>query len=59
MHNTITIKKSEIAELAKLTNEINERIECLELMSDGKFMKSFKKSKEQVKKRDFSDWNAL
>ena len=59
MGNTIAIKKSEIADLVKLANEMNDRIESLELMGDKKFINSFRKSKEQIKKRDFSDWNAL
>ena len=55
----VCITKSAIAELARLTNEINERVESLELMSDKKFMDSLKKAKEQIKKREFVDWNAL
>ena len=34
-------------------------VESLELMRDKKFMRSYKKSKEQIKKRDFVDWNEL
>jgi hypothetical protein len=52
----VCINKSEIEDLVRLTNEINDRVESIELMSDKKFMKSFKKSKEQIKKRDFADW---
>ena len=55
----VCIKKSEIADLVRLTGEINARVESLELMSNKKIMASYKKSKEQVKKRDFADWNAL
>ncbi len=55
----VCINKSEIEDLVRLTNEINDRVESLELMSDKKVMKSFKKAKAQIKKRDFSDWNAL
>ena len=53
------INASAIADLARLTSEINDRVESLELMSDEKFMASFKKAKEQIKKRDFVDWNAI
>jgi len=53
------ISKSAIRDLVRLTNEINDRVESLELMSDKKFMTSFKKSKEQIKKRKFADWNDL
>lgn len=55
----VCITKSAIADLARLTNEINERVESLELMGDRKFMASYKKAKDQVKKREFADWNAL
>ena len=59
MEEEICINKSAIIDLARLTNEINDRVESLELMSNKKFMDSLKKSDEQVKKRDFADWNAL
>ena len=55
----VCITKSAIADLSRLTNEINSRVESLELMSDKKFMASLKKAKEQIKKREFADWNAL
>ena len=59
MEETVAIKKSEIADLVKLVNEMNDRVESLELMGDKKFIKSFKKAKEQIKKRDFANWDAL
>ena len=55
----ICITKSEIEDLARLTNEINERVESLELMSNKEFMTSLKKSDMQVKKRKFADWDDL
>jgi len=55
----ICIKKSAIIDLARLTNEINDRVESLELMSDKKFMASLKRSDEQVKKREFVNWDEL
>ena len=55
----VCISKGEIADLARLTREINDRVESLELVGDKEFMASYKKSKDQVKKRDFADWNAL
>jgi len=55
----VCITKSAIEDLARLTNEINDRVESLELMSDKKFMASLKKAKKQVKKGEFADWNAL
>jgi hypothetical protein len=55
----IMINQSAILDLVRLTHEINDRVESLELMGDEKFMASFRKAKEQIKKRDFTDWNAL
>lgn len=59
METQIMVDASAIADLVRLTSEITDRVESLELMSDEKFMASLKKSKEQIKKRDFADWNAL
>ncbi len=55
----ITISKKVVDDLARLTGEINDRVESLELMSDKKFMGSLKKADQQIKNREFSDWNAL
>lgn len=46
-------------DLVRVKAEFDTIIESLELMSDEEFMSSYKKSKEQIKKRDFDDWNAL
>lgn len=56
---TITIEKKTLIDLARLAEELNDKIESLELMSDEEFMRSHKKAKEQIKNRDFADWNAL
>jgi hypothetical protein len=59
MGDTISIRKDAIMDLVRVKGEFDTIIESLELMSDEEFMKSFKKSKEQIKNRDFDDWNAL
>ncbi len=59
MANTITVNKEAITDLVRIKEEFNSIIESLELMADKEFMDSYKKSKEQVKKRDFADWNGL
>ncbi len=56
---TIQINKEAIIDLVRLKDEFDSVIESLELMSDSEFMKSYKKSKEQIKNREFDDWNAL
>lgn len=56
---TIQINKEAIIDLVRLKDEFDSVIESLELMSDSEFMKSYNKSKEQIKNREFDDWNAL
>lgn len=53
------ISTSAIMDLARLTGEINDRVESLELMNNPEIMASLKKSKQQIEKRDFADWDAL
>ena len=45
---TIKVSKEAIIDLVKLTNEINDRVESLELMSDKEFMSSLRKAKEGI-----------
>ena len=59
MTNTITINKEAILDLVRVKDEFDSIIESLELMADKEFMESYKKAKEQIKKRDFADWNGL
>ena len=56
---TITIEKQAFTDLVRLVNEIEDRIESIELMNDKEFMESLKKSEEQIKNRDFADWDEL
>lgn len=55
----MSVSKDAIADLVRLKEEFDSVIESLELMNDDEFMKSYKKSKDQIKKRDFADWNEL
>ena len=59
MDDTIIIRKNAIADLLRIRDEFDSVVESLELMGDTEFIKSFKRAKEQIKKRDFADWNAL
>jgi hypothetical protein len=59
MGATISVNKQAILDLIKVKDEFDAIVESLELMSDKEFMRSYKKSKEQIKKRDFVDWNEL
>ena len=56
---TICINKETITDLIKLKEEFDAIVESIELMGNKKFMDSYKKSKKQIKKREFMNWNAL
>ncbi|MDP3728266.1 MAG: hypothetical protein Q8R18_02310 [bacterium] len=43
----------------KVKEDIDGIVESLELMSNPEFLASYKKAKEQVKKRNFVSWNEL
>ena len=55
----VCLDKSSIIELAGLVEEIQLWLESLELSSDSEIMESLRKSKEEIKNRDFADWNDL
>ena len=59
MAEVVTVNKEAIIDLVRVKEEFNAIIESLELMTDKKFMDSYKKAKEQVKKRDFVGWDEL
>lgn len=55
----VCINKNAITDLLRIKEEFDSVVESIELMGDKQFMASYKKAKEQVKKREFADWNAL
>ena len=55
----ISINKNAIKDLLRIKDEFDAVVESIELIGDKEFMASHKKSKEQIKKREFSDWNDL
>ena len=59
MASMISIRKDAIMDLVRVKTEFDSIIESLELMADNEFMNSYKKSKDQIKKREFVDWNEL
>ena len=59
MAETLTINKSAIADLLRLKEEFDSVVESIELMSNKEFMDSYKRAKEQIRKREFCDWDAL
>ena len=56
---TVQVNKQAIADLVRVKEDFDAIVESLELMSDKEFIDSYKKSREQVKKRDFDEWNSL
>lgn len=56
---TVLVNKKAIADLIKVKEEFDVIVESLELMGNKEFMESYKEAKEQIKKREFDDWNAL
>ena len=56
---TVTIDRKALADLIRIKEEFDIIVESLELMGNKEFMASYNRSKEQIKNRDFADWNAL
>jgi len=59
MAETLTINKSAIVDLIRLKEDFDSIVESIELMSNKEFMDSYKRAKEQIRKREFCDWDAL
>lgn len=56
---TILVKRDAIVDLVRVKEQFDSIVESLELMADPEFMASYNKSQQQVKNREFVDWNAL
>lgn len=56
---TVMVNRDAIIDLVRVKGEFDSIVESLELMADPKFMASYKKSKQQIEKREFVDWNGL
>ncbi|OYT31617.1 hypothetical protein DRJ22_06145 [Candidatus Woesearchaeota archaeon] len=56
---TVNVNKQAILDLVRIKEEFDVIVESLELMGDKEFMDSYKKAKEQIKKKDFVYWNEL
>ena len=59
MSSTVAVNREAILDLVRVKDEFDTIVDSLELMSDKEFMSSYKKAKDQVKKKDFDDWNEL
>ena len=56
---TVTISREAFEDLVQIKEEFDVVMESLELMENEEFIKSYKKAKEEIKNREFVDWNAL
>jgi len=56
---TITLDKNALADLIRVKEELDLIVESLELMNDKEFMKSYKRSKEQIKNKEFANWDEM
>ncbi len=56
---TITIDRKAFIELMKLKEELDLIMESIELSNNKEFMESLKISEEQIKNRDFANWDEL
>ena len=56
---TITLDKNALADLIRVKEELDLIVESLELMNDKEFMESYKRSKEQIKNREFANWDEM
>ena len=55
----ILINKQAVIDLVKIKEEFDNIIESIELMSNKEFMKSYKRSKEQIKNKEFANWDEM
>ena len=56
---TISINRKAFEDLVRIKEDFDAVIESLELIKDKEFMVSYKNAKEQIKKKEFVDWNEL
>lgn len=56
---TIEINKQAVADLIRIKDEFDSIIESIELSGDLEFIESYNKAKNQIRNRDFADWNGL
>jgi predicted CopG family antitoxin len=55
----VTINREAFGDLIRIKEEFDTVMESLELMENEEFMESYKKAKEEIKNREFVDWDEL
>ena len=56
---TVTIDKKAFVELMKIKEEFDLIMESIELSNNSEFMESYRRSKEQIKNREFANWDEM
>ena len=56
---TVTIDRKAFVGLMKLKEELDLIMESIELSNNKEFMESLRMSEEQIKNREFADWDEL
>ncbi len=56
---TVTISQDAFEDLIRIKEDLEVVMESLELMENEEFMVSYKKAKEEIKNREFVDWDEL
>ena len=56
---TVTVSREAFEDLIRIKEEFDVVMESLELMENEEFMESYKKAKEEIKNREFVDWDEL
>jgi hypothetical protein len=59
MTTEVKVSKEAFLDLIRVKEEFDSIVESIELMNKKGFMNSYKKAKEQIKNRNFDDWNKL
>lgn len=55
----IIVDRKTIIDMAMLLEEVQDRLESLELMSDPEVIAGHERAREQIKNRDFGDWDDI
>ena len=59
MEETLAINRKAFDDLIRVKEEFDSIVESIELSGNKEFMASNARAKDQIKKRDFANWNAL
>jgi len=59
MNETIAVNRKAFIDLIRVKEEFDTIVESIELSGNNEFMAANTRAKNQIKKRDFADWNAL